>query len=298
MKRVLFFLGLFLFVAGGFTCNAQSILDAEDDNNYGNFYTPTVTKGKKAMPYQPVREDDVVWKHMVWRTIDFREKFNQFFYFPIYKMDEPNRDQQGRASITRVLMDAFAEGTFEAFDDDDLLIPVDYETVTGRINRERIVHIPEYDEYGDELEGRDTVVREEFQPENVYSCKLKEAWYIDKQDTRQKVRIIALTLVYNSCQYRGDDLECVSVPLFWVPMNDMRVRNVLVVNNRYDERNDRADITYDDVFITRLFDSYVTRETNTYNRTISSYLTGTDAILESQRIEDELFNIESDMWEY
>ena len=34
------------------------------------------------------------------------------------------------------------------------------------------------------------------------------------------------------------------------------------------------------------------------NRPISAYLTGTDAILESQAIEEEIFDIESDMWEY
>mgnify|MGYP004442547817 CR=1 FL=1 len=298
MKRVLFFLGLFLFVAGGMS-QAQSVLDAEDDQDFTNFYTKSLTKEKRAMPYQALREDDVVWQHWVWRTIDFREKFNQFFYYPVYKVDEEVKsNQQGRASLTRVLMEAFKEGLIECYVDDDMQIPVDYESMISKINTETITHIAEFDEYGDEMEGRDTIIRNEFQPENVFSCKLKEAWYIDKQDTRQKVRIVGLSLVYNFCKDRGDELECMPVDLFWVPMNDMRVRNVLVVNNRYDERNDRADMTYDDVFVTRLFDSFVTRETNTYNRPISAYLTGTDAILESQRIEDELFNLESDMWEY
>ena len=66
----------------------------------------------------------------------------------------------------------------------------------------------------------------------------------------------------------------------------------------YDEDNARAVRTYDDVFIDRYFDSYVDRVSNRMNRTIASYLTGTDAILESQKIEDAIFNIESDMWEY
>ena len=298
MKRVLFFFGLFLLVAGGYTCKAQSVLDAEDDNNFTHFYSHTVTPGKKPMPYAYLRQDDVVWEHWVWRTIDFREKFNQFLYFPIYKVDEPNRDQQGRMSLTRVVMDAFESGAIEAYEDDDLLIPRDYETIMGQINRERTVHIAEWDEYGDETEGRDTIIVEEFHPENIYSCCIKEAWYIDKQDTRQKVRIVALSLIYNKCQDRGDELECFAIPLFWIPMNDMRVRNVFVTHNSYDERNSRSEMTYDDVFVTRYFDSFVTRETNTYNRSISSYLTGTDAILESQRVEDYLFNIESDMWEY
>ena len=68
--------------------------------------------------------------------------------------------------------------------------------------------------------------------------------------------------------------------------------------NAYDEHNDAAERSYDDVFVDRYFDSYVTRVSNRINRSISSYVTGTDAILESQRIEEEIFNIESDMWEY
>lgn len=285
-------------MSAGFTCKAQSVLDAEDDNNFNNFYTKTLTKEKRAMPFQALREDDVVWSHLVWRTIDFREKFNQYLYFPIYKMDNRDQDQQGRKSLSRVLMEALENGTIEAYTDDDLKIPVDYDNMMAGIVRESIIQIEEYDEYDEVIGSHDSTIVSEFLPENVFSCKIKEAWYIDKQDTRQKVRILALTLVYNYCQPRGDEVECMSVPLFWVPMNDMRVRNVLVVNNRYDERNDRVDVTYDDVFITRQFDSFITREDNTYNRPISAYLTGTDAIIESQRIEDYLFNLESDMWEY
>lgn len=299
MKRVLFFLGFVLLVAGTSNLKAQSIFDAEENHNFTNYYQKNLTKGKSAMPYQALREDDVVWEHWVWRTIDFREKFNQFFYFPVYKPSEDVKsDQQGRVSITRILMEAFEQGLIECYKDDDLQIPVDYDAMISSINTETLQHISEYDEYGDELEGYDTIIRSEFSPENVFSCKIKEAWYIDKQDTRQKVRIVGLSLVYNFCKYRGDELECMPVDLFWVPMDDMRVRNILASNNCYDERNSRSDRTYDDVFVTRYFDSFITRETNTYNRPIHAYLTGTDAIIESQRIEDDLFNIESDMWEY
>jgi hypothetical protein len=56
--------------------------------------------------------------------------------------------------------------------------------------------------------------------------------------------------------------------------------------------------SYDDIFIQRYFDSYIIRESNVYNRSISQYLVGEDAIIESQKIEDKIFDIESDMWGY
>ena len=85
---------------------------------------------------------------------------------------------------------------------------------------------------------------------------------------------------------------------FCIPMNDMRVRQMLVNANAFDENNIVAERSYDDVFIQRYFDSYVVRESNKYNREISKYLTGQDAILESQMIENKIYEIESDMWEY
>jgi hypothetical protein len=81
-------------------------------------------------------------------------------------------------------------------------------------------------------------------------------------------------------------------------MDYMEVRNVLVNANAYDENNDVVERSYDDIFIQRYFDSYIIRESNVYNRSISQYLVGEDAIIESQKIEDKIFDIESDMWEY
>lgn len=293
MKKILFCLGLFIFAAG--TCvQAQSIIDAEDDHNFNDFYQKTLHNEKQAMPYAHLRESDVVWEHCIWRTIDFREKFNQFFYFPT----DPTRNTQGRVSLTNAVMKAFENGDIEAFRDDDMKIPITYEEMQSSVSRTYTFHIAEYDDYGDELEGRDTLITEEFHPEEVYSAKLKEFWYIDKQDTRQKVRIVSMALIYNSCRDRDGERVCDPVSLFWIPMNDMRVRNALVKVYAYDANNTHAERSYDDIFVQRYFDSFIYRESNTPNREIASYLTGTDAILESQYIENKIFDIESDMWEY
>lgn len=295
MKRIALFFGLLLLAVGSsYTLQAQSVLDAEDDNNFNNFYSRTLTGQKKAMPYAYLRENDVVWETVIWRTIDMREKFNQYLYFP----NDQSKNTQGRINLCNTIMNALKDGQIEVFADDDMKIPMEYEALEPVLHKSRIIHIAEFDEYDEELEGRDSTVYEEFNPEDVLSVRIKEYWYIDKQDTRQKVRITALALVYNDCKDRDGERVCGTVDLFWVPMNDMRVRNILATNKCYDENNSNAERTYDDVFITRYFDSYIYREANRFNRTIASYLTGTDAIVESQAIEDKVFDIESDMWEY
>ena len=125
--------------------------------------------------------------------------------------------------------------------------------------------------------------------------QIKEKWYIDKQDTRQKVRIVGLRFQFPKETLGGGTSNEWS---FCVPMNDMRVRQLLVNANAYDENNDVVERSYDDIFIQRYFDSYIVRESNVYNRSLNDYLTGEDAIVQSQLIEEKIFDIESDMWEY
>ena len=76
MKKVLI---IALALAGYLTTSAQSIIDADDNRNPNDFYQKGIVVGKKAMPYPSVRENDVVWETVIWREIDFNEKFNQFF---------------------------------------------------------------------------------------------------------------------------------------------------------------------------------------------------------------------------
>jgi len=57
-------------------------------------------------------------------------------------------------------------------------------------------------------------------------------------------------------------------------------------------------LSFDEVFIKRLFDSYVYKEQNVFDRRISQYASGIDALLESERIKREMFDFEQFLWEY
>ena len=287
-----------MLALGGMTVNAQNILDPEDENNLSNFYTRKITMSKKAIPYPALRESDVLWETCIWRTIDFREKFNQFFYFP--KGEDSLNNNQGRINLAYLIYRSAANGEFEIFEDDELKIPVDWENMYKKLNKaDSTTTDPVYDEYGEIIEdGHDTVKYKSFTSDDYYKIHLKEFWYIDSKDTRMKVRIVSLALVDENCKEIDGDMECNPTIRFWIPMNDMRVRNIFARTNAYDLYNNNAERSYDEIFITRYFDSFVTRETNTHNRAVHVYLTGEDAQLESQSIEERIFDIESDMWEY
>ena len=57
-------------------------------------------------------------------------------------------------------------------------------------------------------------------------------------------------------------------------------------------------LSYDEIFWKRLFNSYIYKEENVYDRRISQYATGVDALLEAERIKIEMQSFEEDLWEY
>ena len=292
MKKVL--LSILAVVALAMASNAQSVIDADDGRNPNDFYQQGIVVGKRAMPYPFLRESDVVWRTTIWRKIDFNESFNQFFYFPF----EQEKSTQGRINLVNLILNAVKNGSFEIYEDDDMKVPQDVETALAQ-TRSRSTKETEVgeDEWGEPIIQIDTTF-EDLDAATVKMAQLKEFWYIDKQDTRQKVRIVGMAFQYTKDVIKAGEAGQQTDWTFWVPMDFMTVRQVLVNANAYDENNDVAERSYDDVFVQRYFDSYVTRESNVHNREITTYLTGVDAIYESQMIEEKIFDIESDMWEY
>ena len=186
--------------------------------------------------------------------------------------------------------DALERGEIVAYDPEDDEFkrpPLDFEALKAKYFRTDTSGYTDEDEDGNEI-WVETFVERKLESEDVHQILLKEYWYINKQDTRQNVRIVGLAFVYNECRDRDGEMECNPITLFWIPMNDMRVRNVLVKHDAYDEFNQASPRSYDDIFIQRYFESFITRETNDYNRSISDYLTGEDALIESENIEERI----------
>jgi hypothetical protein len=67
----------------------------------------------------------------------------------------------------------------------------------------------------------------------------------------------------------------------------------------YNPNNDAQNISFDDLFIQRRFASTIAQESNEFgNRFIVDYVTGQDALMEAERIKNDLFIMEHDLWEY
>ena len=85
-------------------------------------------------------------------------------------------------------------------------------------------------------------------------------------------------------------------PMFWVYYPE--ARNVLARERVFNYGNDASPITWEDLLEMRAFASYIFKESNVYDRRLQSYLTGVDLLLEADKIKQQIFNFEHDLWSY
>ena len=271
---------------------AQEVTKTPND-----IYNESLVVGQTYMPYPFLRESDVVWATMIWKTIDLNEDFNQYIYFPI----EEN-DRSGKKSLAYVIWNAVASNEIPIFEDDELKIPVDNIAFVEKYTKPDTILLEiGYDDDDNEL--YQTVIQpNDFDGAEIFRYAIREAWFIGKQDTKQDSRRLALAPLKEMKVKFGDTEELINLgiqPIVWIPMQNPAVRTVLARNSsNYDELNAVGQPSWDNVFIIQLYSAYITKESNKYTRSISKYLTGEDAILEAAAIEERIYNIGSDMWEY
>ena len=79
MKNIIIFVLFGFFIGFASESSAQQINEAPLNGLYEN----EGVINKKPIPYPSLRRADAMWQKRIWRVIDFREKINQPFYFPI-----------------------------------------------------------------------------------------------------------------------------------------------------------------------------------------------------------------------
>ena len=282
---ILSFIGLgLLFVP---EVSAQSLFE-EDTTVKDGLYDENETGVKAPMPLPYVREADVMWKKTIWREIDFRQKMNQGFYFP-------TTSHKNLKNLYTILKEALQDPTSGviAYKDEsitgELIKPTTWSEIKTQITG--TTRVERTDDYGNVISV--DYVESEMNSAEVKRCQIKEEWYFDKQRSELLVRIIAI------CPIRVVEKDGVLVPqrLFWVPYDD-NLRKVLAASPFFNRSNSAAKLSYDDVFMKRIFDSYIIREDNVFDRSINEYAKDADALRESERIKQSIIDFEQSLWEY
>lgn len=279
MKKLVSVLVLMFAVMSIGTVSAQNVLDGV----YVKEHYPT----RKVIPYTHLREADVMWSKRIWRKLDLREKINEPLYFPIDRIKD-------RRSLTQVIMEAVKEGSLTAYSasDDEFtltLTKAEIDKIGAKVDTMYVENPdPPYD-----LQMK--VVVNEFDPGSVKEYRIKEDWFFDKQRSVQDVRIIGICPVADNIDPVTGEVRG-STPLFWVYFPE--ARNIFASAEVFNRSNDAERRTLEDIFWKRMFGSYVYKEQNVYDRRIADYKQGIHALLEAERVKDDLFIIEHDLWEY
>jgi gliding motility associated protien GldN len=246
-------------------------------------YDKENSTNRKFIPYTFLREADVNWEKRVWRKIDLREKINHPLYYPTTNVN-------GRISLFQVLISGIKKGEVMAFQDDEFLVPYNKAEIIGKLVDSVKITESNVNAAGESIDV--DVIKADSTGifEKVLSYAVKEDWFFDKQKSVMEVRIIGIA------PQKFDPKIGEGINMFWVYFP--ACRPLFAANEVFNTKNDAERRTYDDIFLKRQFSSFVTKETNVYDRNIVEYAHGIDAQLESDRIKKDIFLYEHDLWHF
>lgn len=274
----------------GISLNAQdpNELPKESTEPMGDKYLDdvvkrTLTLESQVLPYEALREADIPWSKKMWRIIETREKINLAFRAP-------------QRPFFTILMDKISAGKIHPFDDEDFTKFLTQEDLNKRIYRTDSTTVYDPETYEETVK----ITKSEINPEDINRYRIKEIWYFDKEASLLKVRILGISPLHEEIDLNTGEVKY-ETPLFWVYYPELR--ETLAQEQVISDYNDSYPMTWYDLLENRKFSSYIIKETNVLDYRLAEKFekdpnADLDKLLESDRIKEELFNFEQDLWSY
>ena len=256
------------------------------DRPLDGYYKKSNILSAKVTPYASLREADVAFQKRIWQEIDLREKMNRYMASP-------------KSRLIDILMDAIAAGELTAYDPtptkedpggDAFSKPLAPAEAKGKMADSSLVE--KRDENNNVVSSK--MVAGEFNPDSIVRFRIKEDWIFDRQRSVYEPRIVGIAPLIRPKAVAGVDLDL--QPAFWIYFPE--ARQILATKEVVNRNNDATGLSYDDVFVKRIFSSYIVKQSNDKDERIKDYAQGIDKLYESQRIKKTLMDWEIDLWQY
>ena len=232
---------------------------------------------RRLLDYDIMREADIFWKKRIWRVLDIREKMNLHFAYP------------ERPFIT-ILIQAATNGDLVAYQNEKFTEAFTSEEILSQISTVDTVVTFDPETYEEII----TPVVNDLNPEDIKRYRMKEMWFVNEETAQLGVRTLGIAPLRDVTDDNGNFLY--EQPMFWIYYPDCR--EFLSRETAYMVGNDAAPISWEDILEMRYYSSYVFKESNVLDLRLKDYLSGVDMLLEADKIKNEIFNYEHDLWSY
>ncbi len=316
------FVGLTASAQQGNLSNSTTPIAAEEPPVDG-YYVKSDILDREVVSYAVIRPTDVAYVKRIWREFDVREKMNTLYASP-------------KSRLIDVIMEAVLAGELTAYDPtpteddptgDSFKTRLSPDQVLGRFGSDSTL-VEEYDEEGNVVASRFEATS--FNPDDVVRFRIKEDWIFDKQRSVFEARIIGIAPLVTPKMEEitgegfeefggeietGDNEEDImaisgtgigsdagaitadAYPAFWIYFPE--ARHIFVNKEVASRHNDATGLSYDDVFVKRLFASYIVKQSNPEDLRIKDYIdNGVERLYEAERIKKNLIDFEQDLWSY
>ncbi|MDT3402820.1 type IX secretion system ring protein PorN/GldN [Mucilaginibacter terrae] len=272
------------------TFNAQPVVDTGKkakafERPMDGFYKKANILSARVSPYANIREADVVYAKRIWREIDLREKMNQYLSSP-------------KARLIDVLMEAVEAGELTAYDanpskddpnGDAFAVPLTPGKAKGKMADSTVVD--KFDKDGNKIGS--SLQAGDFNADSVIRFRIKEDWVFDRQRSVFEPRIIGIAPLI---KLKAAGIETDFQPAFWIYFPE--ARQVLATKEAISRNNDATGLSFDDVFMKRLFASVIVKVSNQKDERIKDYAQGIDKLYESEKVKKSLMDWELGLWQY
>ncbi len=291
---------VFGLLIGFASANAQvNLLNAKTPEDIGKKTADQIAyDNDEPLPYGYVDKRDVLWSKTTWEIIDLDERVN----FPLYYPIDTNNIGSDRRSLYDVLVRGIKQGKIEHVYADSYFTE---KRTLGDIDASLVYR--DTTDLGIEQFNAEGYVDAEYIREftldagDIEEWRIRGYWYLDKRQGELKYRLLGICPVAGEARSKAfeDDGMNSKVELFWIWFPS--ARGILHESKAFNRKNTSQPISYDHLLNSRRFHAVVYKEDNVQgDRSVNEYINDNALmqLLESDRIQEQIRNIEMDLWNY